>query len=97
MTNLKRVVGMKIDSWTNPDNGITYPVRRLYVEYPVSGVEGLAASDVKCRGEKVFDGVLVGDYVELFYDQYRNCSSVQPVVPEPQDLIDFGVDPATIN
>lgn len=94
MTNLKRVKGMKISAWTNPQNGNIYPVRRLYVEYPSSEVKGLACSDVKCKGEKVFDGVELGDYVELLYDQYGNCCAVQPVEPDPQDLIDFGLDPS---
>lgn len=95
MTNLKRVIGFKTSSWTSPDNGNTYPVRRLYVDYPAAETKGLACSVVKCRGDKVFDGVEVGDYVELLYDQYGNCCAVQPVVAEQQDLIDFGVDIAS--
>ena len=96
MTNLKRVVGFKVSSWTNPENGVTYPTRRLYVEYPASNVTGLCCADVKCRGDNIFQGILVGDYVELFYDQYGNCCTVNPVEPNPQDLVDFGVDPSTI-
>lgn len=38
------------------------------------------------------DGLLV----ELLYDQYGNCCAVQPVVPDPQDLIDFGIEPSNV-
>lgn len=90
MTDLKKVVGMKISAWTSPDNGITYPVRQLSVVYPCNGVNGLCAERIKCRGEDVFNGLEIGDYVTLMFDQYGNCVSVQPVVPEPEDLVDFG-------
>lgn len=96
MTDLKRVLGFKTSSWTNPKDGVVYPVRRLFVSYPSAQTKGLACSDIKCRGDKIFDGIEVGDFVDLFYDQYGNCSAVQPVVPEPQDLIDFGLDPAGV-
>lgn len=90
MTDLRKVVGMKISAWTSPDNGKTYPVRQLSVVYPATGVTGLCAERIKCRGENVFDGVQVGDYVTLMFDQYGNCVNVQPVVPDEDDLVDFG-------
>lgn len=95
MTNLKRVVGMKISAYTSPD-GKVYPVRRLYVVHPASETKGLACTAVKCRGEKVFDCVEIDDYVELLYDQYGNCCAVQPVVPDPLDLIDFGIESSNV-
>lgn len=90
MTDLKKVVGIKESSWTSPKNGKDYPVRRLYVVYPASGVKGLVSQDIKCRGDKVFNGIEIGDFVELLYDQYGNCCEVKPCVPDDQDLIDFG-------
>lgn len=92
MTDLKKVVGFKISAWTNPQTGVIYPVRKLYVVYPsgAEGVTGLVSSSIKCKSEKVFDGIEVGDYVELFYDQYGNCLQVSPCVPNEEDLSDFG-------
>lgn len=92
MTDLKLVQGYKDTTWTNPDNGVVYPVKRLYVTYPsnAGGLVGLMTGIFKCKGEDIFKGIQIGDYVQLLYDQYGNVSQIQPVVPEPEDLRDFG-------
>lgn len=93
MTDLKLVLGFRQYEWTNTNTGVVYPVKRLFVEYPstADGLEGHMCSVVKCKGDKVFDGVMKGDYVQLMYDQYGNCVRVEPLVPEPEDLKDFGI------
>ena len=93
MTDLKKVIGFKVGTWTNEKTGVVYPVRRLYVIYPsdVDGLTGLMAAVLKCKGDNVFDGIQEGDFVQILYDQYGNVVQIQPVEPEPEDLIDFHI------
>ena len=50
------------------------------------------AAVLKCKGDNVFDGIQEGDFVQILYDQYGNVVQIQPVEPEPEDLIDFRIE-----
>lgn len=90
MTNLKRVVGILNTTFDDKKSGNVYPVKHLYVEYPFKNCQGLRTADIKCKGDNVFNGIEIGDYVTLYYDNYGTCCVINPEIPTDSDLKYFG-------
>lgn len=96
MTDLKKVVGYRSGEFAN-DRGEVIKFTHLYFEVPREGVTGLAVDIGKCKTSDVLEGVKIGDYVELYYDEKKRVVLVQPVVPSASDLADFEyVDPDSL-
>ena len=89
MTDLKKVVGFYTGEFTTRDTGEKKTYHNLFVFYPRKGVIGIATDVIKVRGQDPFEGIQVGDYVDLFYDRYGNCTVIDPVEPTEADLSDF--------
>ena len=96
MTDLRKVVGWFSGEFTT-DRGEQLQYYRLFVLYPKDDVVGLACEQVKLRDMEVLNGVEIGDYVELYYNENKKCVMVNPVVANEQDLIDFGDKPVTVD
>lgn len=89
MTDLKRVVGFYTGEFTTRDTGERKIYHNLFVLYPREGATGIATDVIKVRGQDPFKGIQVGDYVEVYYDRYGNCTRLEPVEPTEADISDF--------
>ena len=88
MTDLKRVIGYFSDTAVIDGKELSWT--HLYVSYPKDKAVGLAVEICKCKSSSVLEGVEVGDYVELYYDERKKVVLVQPVQPTDDDRLSFG-------
>lgn len=77
------VLGFRIGSWTN-DKGEVLPTRKIYlgqdfIKKPGEFVDGVRSYEFSLAGEDVISGIAVGDKVNVYFDQYKRVSMIQPV------------------
>lgn len=93
MTELKKVVGFLSDSFTDRQTGEVIAYNHLYCVFPRKNATGAGAECVKIssRKENLFEGLNIGDYVELRYNKYGKCCGFDVVEPNSDDESDFKV------
>ena len=89
MTDLKKVVGFYTGEFKTRDTGEIKIYHNLFIVFPREGATGIGSEKISVRGQDPFKGIQVGDYVELMYDRYGNCTRIDPVEPNEADLLDF--------
>lgn len=92
MTEVKKVVGTYSGEFVDESTGELIKWFHLYVNYPKDNVNGLAVMICKCLNETVLNGVLIGDYVELYYNEKKKVVLINPVVPDNEVLELFGAE-----
>lgn len=83
MDNLVLVVGYRVGTFVT-DNGEAIEYVRLYclsVMDKVNDIKvnGIKAEEVKVKRSEVLADVVVGGFANLYFDQYRKCTLIQPV------------------
>ena len=91
MTELKKVVGYLSDTFTDRTTGQVIEFHHLYCLFPRSNAVGSGAECVKIstRDNNIFNGLNLGDYVELRYNKYGKCCGFDIVEPNADDIADF--------
>lgn len=82
MDNLVFVVGYRVGTFVT-DNGDAIEYARLYCLSVMDNVKcitnGIKAEEVKVKSSEVLADVVVGGFANLYFDQYRKCTLIQPV------------------
>lgn len=78
MNNLVLVVGYRLGTFVT-DNGEAIEYARLYCLSVMDKVNGIKAEGVKVKSREVLADVVVGGFANLYFDQYRKCTLIQPV------------------
>lgn len=78
MDNLVLVVGYRVGAFVT-DNGEAIEYVRLYCLSVMDKVNGIKAEEVKVKSREVLADVVVGGFANLYFDQYRKCTLIQPV------------------
>lgn len=78
MNNLVLVVGYRVGTFVT-DNGEAIEYARLYCLSVMDKVNGIKAEGVKVKSREVLADVVVGGFANLYFDQYRKCTLIQPV------------------
>lgn len=78
MDNLVLVVGYRVGTFVT-DNGEAIEYARLYCLSVMDKVSGIKAEEVKVKSSEVLADVVVGGFANLYFDQYRKCTLIQPV------------------
>lgn len=78
MDNLVLVVGYRVGTFVT-DNGEAIEYARLYCLSVMDKVNGIKAEEVKVKSSEVLADVVVGGFANLYFDQYRKCTLIQPV------------------
>ena len=77
------VLGFRIGTWTT-ESGEVRPTRKIYLGQEFQAKPGEISSGVRAYefslvGEDVIAGIAVGDKVNVFFDQYKRVSMIQPM------------------
>lgn len=77
------ILGYRIGTWTN-DKGEVLPTRKIYLgrefsKKPGEHADGVRTYEFSLAGEDVISGFAVGDKVNVYFDQYKRVSMIQPM------------------
>lgn len=70
------LVGIKEVDYTSKKTGKHVTGKNLYVLYDAENVEGQVATDFYVRSDFSFDGISIGDDMNVFFNQYGSVDEI---------------------
>ena len=78
-----KLVGVKNVDYTSKKTGKQVTGFNLYVTYQAENVDGLVATDFYVRSDFHMDGFVIGDDINVFFNQYGGVDEILRIPAAP--------------